>query len=189
MSLSNFPILSLLLFICSIVAEAATVTYNFNITWVRANPDGLFERPTIGINGQWPPPIIYATIGDTVIVNVVNQLGNQTTTLHFHGLYMNGTTEMDGALQVSQCAIIPGYSFTYNFTVSSSYACFAWALLRASRSINQAHIGITLTTRGNIQMVFVLRSLYMILTLHLRGSMIRNMSCQSQAGTMTRWRL
>jgi iron transport multicopper oxidase len=44
--------------------------------------------------------------------------GNQTTTLHFHGLFMNGTTEMDGPAQVSQCGIPSGSQFTYNFTVS-----------------------------------------------------------------------
>ena len=118
-SLSYFPILSaLLLIFISIVTEAATVTYDFNITWVRANPDGLFERPTIGINGQWPLPVMKATIGDQVVVNVDNQLGNQSTTLHFHGLFQNGTTEMDGPAQVSQCAIPAGSQFTYNFTVS-----------------------------------------------------------------------
>jgi iron transport multicopper oxidase len=117
LSLSFFPILSaLLLFVA--LAEAATVTYDFNITWVRANPDGLFERPTIGINGQWPLPIMTATKGDRVIVNVDNQLGNQTTTLHFHGIYMNGTTEMDGPAQVSQCGIPAGSKFTYDFTVT-----------------------------------------------------------------------
>ena len=55
-----------------------------------------------------------------VIVNVDNQLGNQSTTLHFHGLYMNGTTEMDGPLQVSQCDITSGTKFKYNFTVSKT---------------------------------------------------------------------
>lgn len=118
-SLSFFPILPLLLLAFVKIAEAAngTVTYNFNITWVTANPDSAFERTTIGINGAWPIPIIRATVGDQVIVNVNNQLGNQTTTLHFHGLFMNGTTEMDGPAQVSQCGIAPGGSFTYNFTV------------------------------------------------------------------------
>jgi iron transport multicopper oxidase len=116
LSLSFFPVLSALLLLA--IAEAATVTYDFNITWVRANPDGLFERPTIGINGQWPLPIMTATKGDRVIVNVNNQLGNQTTTLHFHGLYMNGTTNMDGPSQVSQCPIPPGSQFTYDFNVT-----------------------------------------------------------------------
>lgn len=120
-SLSFFPILSVLLLVFSFVSEAAptTRTYDFNITWVRANPDGAFERPTIGINNQWPLPVMTATVGDQVIVNVDNQLGNQTTTLHFHGLFMNGTAEMDGPAQVSQCGIPPGSKFTYNFTVSN----------------------------------------------------------------------
>lgn len=105
---------TLLLLVSS--AAAATVTYDFNITWVTAQPDG-FSRPTIGINGQWPIPHITATVGDRVIVNVNNQLGNQTTTLHFHGLYMNGTTHMDGPVGVSQCSIPVGGSFVYDFNV------------------------------------------------------------------------
>ncbi|KFY04044.1 hypothetical protein V490_00014 [Pseudogymnoascus sp. VKM F-3557] len=100
------------------LVQAATVTYDFNITWVTANPDGQFDRPTIGINGAWPLPIITANVNDTIIVNVENQLGNQTTTLHFHGLYMNGTTHMDGPMQVSQCGIPDGHKFTYNFTIT-----------------------------------------------------------------------
>ncbi|KAL8825710.1 MAG: hypothetical protein Q9170_007686 [Blastenia crenularia] len=95
---------------------AATVTYDFNITWVTAQPDG-FSRPTIGINGQWPIPPITAAVGDRVIVNVHNQLGNQTTSLHFHGLYMNGTTHMDGAVGASQCSVPVGGSFVYDFKI------------------------------------------------------------------------
>jgi iron transport multicopper oxidase len=116
-SLSNFPILPLLLLLRSLVTEGAVITYDFNITWIRANPDGLFERPIIGINGQWPLPVMHATVGDTVIVNIDNQLGNQSTTLHFHGLYMNGTNHMDGPLQATQCDVTPGTTFKYNFTV------------------------------------------------------------------------
>jgi iron transport multicopper oxidase len=96
---------------------AATVTYDFKIGWVTANPDKAFDRPVIGINGEWPIPRIEANIGDNVIVNVQNDLGNQSTSLHFHGLFMNGTTHMDGPAQVTQCQIPPGVSFTYNFTV------------------------------------------------------------------------
>lgn len=110
-------ILSLSLTIFSLLADAKVVTYDFNITWVRANPDGQFERATIGINNAWPLPIIEADVGDTVIVNVENGLGNATTSLHFHGLFQNGTTEMDGAIGVTQCGIVPGSTFKYNFTV------------------------------------------------------------------------
>ncbi|KAM5480711.1 hypothetical protein MaudMau93_007398 [Microsporum audouinii] len=102
------------LFTCFV--HAATVTYDFNITWVTSNPDGACERPTIGINNQWPIPEIRSKVGDRVVIHVNNQLGNQSTSLHFHGLFMNGTAEMDGATAVTQCKIPPGGSFTYNFT-------------------------------------------------------------------------
>ena len=98
------------------LSQAATVTYDFNVTWLTSSPDG-FERPTIGINNQWPIPPITAAVGDRVVVHVQNQLGNESTSLHFHGLFMNGTNYMDGPSTVTQCAIPPGARMTYNFTV------------------------------------------------------------------------
>ncbi|KAL2874395.1 hypothetical protein SGCOL_010375, partial [Colletotrichum sp. CLE4] len=102
--------------VASRLAVGATVNYDFTVGWVTANPDGAFDRPVIGINGKWPIPQIEANIGDNIVINVHNDLGNQSTSLHFHGLFMNGTTHMDGPAQVSQCPIPPGSSFLYNFT-------------------------------------------------------------------------
>ena len=113
-----FFLIIILLLCFDIFAEAVTVTYDFNVTWVYANPDGVFMRPVMGINGQWPLPYITATVGDRIVVNVLNQLGNESTSLHFHGLFMNGTSVMDGVVGVTQCGIPPGSMFTYNFTVS-----------------------------------------------------------------------
>jgi iron transport multicopper oxidase len=116
LSLSNFlaPISLLLL---ATFSHAATVTYDFNVSWITANPDGAFTRSVMGINNQWPIPIINANVGDQVVVNVFNGLGNVSTSLHFHGLFQNGTNDMDGPAGVNQCGIPPGSSFTYNFTV------------------------------------------------------------------------
>ncbi len=51
-------------------AVAGTVTYDWSIDWVTAVPDG-FSRQVIRINGQWPCPLIEATVGDiAVVVNV-----------------------------------------------------------------------------------------------------------------------
>ncbi|KAF2995226.1 hypothetical protein E8E13_002310 [Curvularia kusanoi] len=113
-SLSNFL---LPLSVWTLAVQAATVTYDFDVAWTHANPDGQYNRPVIGINGQWPIPPIVANKGDQVVVNVKNSLVNETTSLHFHGLYMNGSTHMDGPPAVTQCEIQPGLSFTYNFTV------------------------------------------------------------------------
>ena len=98
------------------LAKAATVTYNWDITWVWAAPDG-FGRPLIGVNNVWPCPKIEATVGDTVIVNVNNKLGNETTGLHFHGINQVQSPDMDGPSGVTQCPVPPGSSVKYEFQV------------------------------------------------------------------------
>lgn len=95
---------------------ADTVTANWSIDWVEAAPDGS-TRPVIGINGEWPCPILEANLGDTIVVNIVNNLGNETTGMHWHGIGQYGTPEMDGSPAAAQCAIPPGAEFTYKFTV------------------------------------------------------------------------
>ena len=99
------------------VALAGTVTYDWSIDWVTAAPDG-FSRQVIGINGAWPCPPIKATVGDTVVVKVYNNLGTESTGIHFHGLNQKGTQFMDGPSGVTQCPIPPGSHFTYTFQVS-----------------------------------------------------------------------
>lgn len=116
LSLSNFFV-SLVLLLLPLASRAAIVTHDFNISWTTANPDGQYERPVIGINGQWPIPQIRARVGDQIIVNAHNGLGNVATSLHFHGLFQNGTTHMDGPAGVNQCPIAPGSTMTYNFTI------------------------------------------------------------------------
>lgn len=100
------------------VALAATVTYDFNVSWVDRDPLGSGSRKVMGINGQWPIPTVEVNMGDRLIVNLHNQMDAEVTSLHWHGLFQNGTTHMDGAAGVSQCGVPPGGSFTYNFTVS-----------------------------------------------------------------------
>jgi hypothetical protein len=49
-SIKSLAVLAL----ASTVAQAAVVTYNWTITYVNANPDGLKERRVVGVNGQYP---------------------------------------------------------------------------------------------------------------------------------------
>jgi len=106
------------------LTRAATVTYNFDITWVWAAPDG-FGRPVVGINGQWPCPTIEANVNDTIVVTVNNKLGNQTTGIHWHGINQVTTEEMDGPSGVTQCPIPPDSSLKYAFLadVAGTYWC------------------------------------------------------------------
>ncbi|KAK4104209.1 multicopper oxidase like protein [Parathielavia hyrcaniae] len=100
------------------VATSSVVTYDWNVTWVWAAPDG-FGRPVVGINGQWPCPSIEATVGDTVVVNLLNFLGNQTTGIHFHGINQIKTAEMDGPSGTTQCSVPPDTAVKYQFTVDA----------------------------------------------------------------------
>jgi iron transport multicopper oxidase len=73
LSLSRF-LVSTLLVSSAWYGQVAAKTYDFNITWVRANPDGLAERPVIGINNQWPIPVLNFTLGENVTINIHNQV-------------------------------------------------------------------------------------------------------------------
>lgn len=108
---------SLIFFSLASLNTAETVTLNWDVDWVTASPDG-YARPVIGVNGQWPWPLLECNVGDTLIVNVNNNLGNETTSVHFHGLYQSGTNDMDGVALVNQCPIPSESSFTHVFTAN-----------------------------------------------------------------------
>ncbi|KAF2402774.1 hypothetical protein EJ06DRAFT_308874 [Trichodelitschia bisporula] len=93
---------------------AKTVVYDMSIGWVNAAPDG-FMRPVIGVNGQWPPPAMEVDLGDTVTVNIKNDLGNETTSLHYHGMIQLDSNAMDGVPMTCQCPIQPGQSYSHTF--------------------------------------------------------------------------
>ncbi|KAJ2368016.1 ferroxidase fet3 [Coemansia sp. RSA 2607] len=99
-------------------ALAKDVTYYWDIGYVNTAPDG-YDRQVIGVNGAWPPPPIYATLNDTLIIEAHNSLGVPTT-LHAHGMYQNGTNYMDGPYMVTQCGIPPGANMTYRIDVAQT---------------------------------------------------------------------
>ncbi|KAJ2734444.1 ferroxidase fet3 [Coemansia sp. BCRC 34962] len=73
-------------------------------------------RRAIGVNGELPIPPVFATKGDTLILNVANSL-DETTSVHAHGLFQNGTSYLDGPAMVNQCGIPPGESFSYEYMI------------------------------------------------------------------------
>lgn len=99
---------------------AKTVTLDWNITWVTANPDGIKDRQVVGINNKWPLPEVHVDKGDRVVATVRNHLDEHNVSIHFHGLYQNGSNAMDGPPMVVQCPIIPGREFVYDFKVDQN---------------------------------------------------------------------
>ncbi|QRV98945.1 Multicopper oxidase [Ceratobasidium sp. AG-Ba] len=102
----------------------ATRTYNWVVATATGSPDGYY-RPMLVVNGQYPGPMIEANEGDTVIVNVQNDM-SVGTTIHWHGMYQKGTPWMDGPAGITQCPIPAGSSFTYEFTISGQYGTYWW---------------------------------------------------------------
>lgn len=103
---------------------AETHTWYYQCNWVDANPDGTFERPVIGFNNSWPLPTLRVKTGDRVQFYLNNGFDDRNTTLHFHGLFQNGTSQMDGPEMVTQCPIAPGDTMLYNFTVPTQVGTY-----------------------------------------------------------------
>jgi manganese oxidase len=66
-------------------------------------------------NRMVPGPVIRVTEGDRVRIIVTNLMDEPHTT-HWHGLFV--PNDMDGVPGISQDPIMPGYSFTYEFTAA-----------------------------------------------------------------------
>lgn len=84
LSLSNFLVTLLLLLpqgLVGLVKAKKIYTYDWTVSWTTANPDGMAERPVIGLNGQWPWPLLNFTMGSRVIVNLHNGVCRVTNTL------------------------------------------------------------------------------------------------------------
>ncbi|KAJ6449051.1 laccase 1 [Mycena sanguinolenta] len=81
-------------------------------------PDG-FQRSSVLAGGTFPGPLIQANKGDTFLIDVVDALVDnsmpKSTSIHWHGLFQEGTNWEDGVAFVTQCPITPGHSFLYNF--------------------------------------------------------------------------
>lgn len=94
--------------------RAANVTYDWSIGWVdKVNPDGLLERRGVGINGQFPPPIVNVNSDDYVRINFHNGFGDgRGSSLHAHGMFFNATNYYDGAPGVTQCPVPDGQMFS-----------------------------------------------------------------------------
>jgi L-ascorbate oxidase len=65
------------------------------------------NRAIIVANKMMPGPSIEVCLGDTIIVNVFNNLKpNDITSIHWHGVHMKRTNNMDGVSFITQSPIL-----------------------------------------------------------------------------------
>jgi manganese oxidase len=72
----------------------------------------------VGFNAQWPGPTIRVTQGDRVRAIFTNNL-KETTGVHFHGVEFEDFFQ-DGVPFVTQMPIVPGETYTYEFTAGNA---------------------------------------------------------------------
>ncbi|GKV25325.1 hypothetical protein SLEP1_g34780 [Rubroshorea leprosula] len=118
LALMNFP-----------AADARIRRFKWDVKYEYRSPDCV-KKLVITINGQSPGPTIKAQQGDTIIVELTNNLMTENVAIHWHGIRQKGTPWFDGTEGVTQCPILPGTTFKYQFVVD-----------RAGTYLYHAHYG------------------------------------------------
>ncbi|KAF9699243.1 hypothetical protein EKO04_003008 [Ascochyta lentis] len=119
-------------------AAPTTREYSWIIADHELNPDGVF-RPMMLINSTFPGPLVEVNENDEIIVHVHNEATNATS-IHWHGLYQNGTAHMDGTVGVTNCPIAPGQTFTYRFNVTGQTGTY-WYHSHVSMQASDGLVG------------------------------------------------
>src|SRR5581483_11410450 len=90
-------------------------------------------------NGQVPGPTLRVRLGETLRVRFHNQLP-QPTTVHWHGVRVpNG---MDGVPDLTQPAVAPGGTFTYEFTPKDAGTFWFHPHVRSSEQVERGLYGV-----------------------------------------------
>ncbi|KAF1817586.1 laccase precursor [Eremomyces bilateralis CBS 781.70] len=92
-----------------------TETFNLRLTNTTCNPDGHGEKWCTLINGQYPGPTIRANWGDNIRIIVHNDVMDNGTSIHWHGLRQLNSNKQDGTNGVTECPLAPGTTRTYEF--------------------------------------------------------------------------
>ncbi|XP_075220852.1 uncharacterized protein LOC142324090 isoform X2 [Lycorma delicatula] len=124
---------------CSADEQSMTCYYKFNVEWYYAMSKACFncsnnesdcyrpdcisangiKRPIIVVDRKLPGPSIEVCLGDRVIVDVHNQLMEESTSIHWHGHHQRGSPYMDGVPFITQCPIPPHNTFRYTYVAAT----------------------------------------------------------------------
>ena len=54
-------------------------------------------------------------LGDRIIIDLLNKMAGNEMAIHWHGVFQKGTQYMDGVPMATQCSILEGDVFRYDF--------------------------------------------------------------------------
>ncbi|CAD0004961.1 multicopper oxidase family protein [Flavobacterium salmonis] len=106
------------LFILSLISfqlkAQKVVRYDLHVLDTIVNFSGK-EKRAISVNGQIPMPTLTFTEGDIAEIYVHNELKKETTSMHWHGLFL--PNKEDGVPYLTQMPIEPGTTHKYTFPI------------------------------------------------------------------------
>jgi FtsP/CotA-like multicopper oxidase with cupredoxin domain len=98
----------------------------------------------LGFNKQWPGPTIRVDQGDKVRAIFTNNM-QETTGIHFHGVELDDFFQ-DGIPFLTQLPIIPGGSWTYEFTATTSGSLMYHSHHNATDQVGRGLLGAFVVT-------------------------------------------
>jgi plastocyanin len=97
-------------------------------------------------NGTVPGPQLRAEVGDKIRIILHNELP-EPTTIHSHGLFV--PPAMDGVPVISQPAVMPGESFTYEYTLRNAGSHMYHSHFMAETQVPMGLLGAFVVTDPN----------------------------------------
>ncbi len=91
-----------------------TVRYDLYVRDTIVNYTGKNKR-AIAVNGSIPMPTLYFTEGDTAEIYLHNQLKKESTSFHWHGVFL--PNRFDGVPNLTTSVIPPGATHLYKFAI------------------------------------------------------------------------
>jgi manganese oxidase len=111
-------------------------------------------------NGMVPGPQLRAEVGDRIRIVLHNELP-EPTTIHSHGLIV--PNDMDGVPVISQPAVMPGESFTYEYTVRNAGSHMYHSHFMAEHQVPMGLLGAFIVTDPDAEDATVDQDVAMIL--------------------------
>lgn len=110
-------------FIC-VIASLRTRDYVLVIKREFIDSSG---KLSITVNGTVPGPNLHSYLGEKIRIQVINEIFDDSTGIHWHGISQRYRPWEDGVLNITQCPIpnVPGYN-TYEYEIIPERAGTFW---------------------------------------------------------------
>ncbi|KAF3652679.1 Monocopper oxidase-like protein SKS2 [Capsicum annuum] len=155
---SGLPNYCYLLFLCLLLCLTAAslagdpyIYYDWTVSYITAAPLGV-KQQVIGINGQFPGPILSVTTNWNVVVNVKNDL-DEPMLLTWNGIQQRKDSWQDG-VSGTNCPIPAGWNWTYEFQVKDQIGSFFYFPSLSFQRAAGGYGGITINNRDVIPLPF-----------------------------------